>query len=71
MTSHAHALQSHGKCPGFSFRKSGHPSISAFYKRRECFYSLVCVLSFFCILCLLKWTLSLIIKVDDDDDDDD
>ena len=25
MTSHARALRSHAKCPGFCFRKSGHP----------------------------------------------
>ena len=28
------------------------------------------MLSIFCIVCILKWTLSLIIKVNDDDDDD-
>ena len=27
-----------------------------------------CVLSIFCFVCLLKWTLSLIIKVDDEDE---
>ena len=29
MTSHAHALRSRIKCPGFSFRKSGHPMLRA------------------------------------------
>ena len=39
--------------------------VSAFYKDGNVFILMYkCV---FCIVCLLKWTLSLIIKVDDDD----